>query len=98
MAKRVIWGKKAKAIFDERLLFLEYNYGEKVAANFTKDVKKALVSIGNYPDAGREVLQRKGVRFRKIRKHLNIYYKIKNDVIIVFLFDTRQDPKKNPYR
>ncbi len=66
MAKKVIWGKKAKTIFDERLLFFEINFGEKVAATFAKDVKKAITIIGKYPESGREVLKRRGVRYRKL--------------------------------
>jgi len=98
MAKKVIWGKKARAIFEEQLLYLEINFGENVAAKFAKDVKKALTIIGKYPESGREVLKRRGVRYRKIEKHLNIYYKIKDNIVVVFLFDTRQDPNKNPYK
>lgn len=98
MAKKIVWGQKAKAIFDERILYLAYNYGDNAAANFTRDVKKVLTTIEKYPESGRLIVQRKGVRYRKIGKHVNIYYKIKDDIIIVFLFDTRQNPKKNPYK
>ncbi len=98
MAKKVIWGRKARAIFDEQLLYLEITYGEKVAAKFTQDVKKTLVTIGEHPESGRKVLRRKAVRYRKVGKYLNIYYKIKENIIVVFLFDTRQNPEKNPYK
>ena len=52
-----------------------------------------------------EVLEFFGVKYAKqnirgllITRHNSMYYKIKNDkVIIINMYDTRMNPKKNPY-
>ncbi len=61
MAKKVIWSKAAKAVFNDIYDYLDYEFSEKTAEKFAANVNERLRLISNY-------------------------------------FDTRQNPKKNPYR
>ena len=94
MAKKVIWSKAAKAVFD----YLDYEFSEKTAEKFADNVSERLRLIGNHPESGRITNKKRNVWMAKIDKYRVLYYKVKDSIVILYLFDTRQDPRKNPYR
>ena len=52
-----------------------------------------------YPEIGRKTKKWKTVRQYQIDKYKKLYYRIHGrKLIVVFLFDDRQNPKFNPYQ
>jgi len=76
---------------------LAYEFSEKTSQKFISNVKKCLIRISKYPESGQKSTKRKDTRFVRIDKNRVLYYKIKDDIIIVFIFDTRRNPDNNPY-
>lgn len=97
MAKKIVWSKKAKAIFDDIYDYLDYEFSDETANRFAEKVDQRLDLISRYPESGRLSLKRKNVRFSKIDRYRLLYYKIKDKIIVLYIFDTRQNPRKNPY-
>lgn len=98
MAKKVIWSKTAKSIFDDIYDYLDYEFSENTAEKFANNVNERLNTISNYPESGRLINTERRVRMAKIDKYRVLYYKIKDAIVVLYLFDTRQDPRKNPYK
>ncbi len=98
MAKRIIWNNIALKIFEGIIDYNTENYSEKVASDFINKVIDRLNILSRYPDIGRKSKKKENVKFYKIDKDRDLYYRIDEDnLIVIYIFDTRQDPNKNPY-
>ncbi|WP_184546317.1 type II toxin-antitoxin system RelE/ParE family toxin [Mucilaginibacter sp. FT3.2] len=95
MAFEVVFTKKAELDFDIILAYIFHDFGAAAAIRF-KDLTIEFVKIlQNFPELGRLSNTKKQMRFFVAHKRLKIYYRIKNDKIIILrLFDTRQHPDK----
>ena len=55
--------------------------------------------LKRYPEIGRKSRKRKTIRMVRVDKYRQLFYRIKGKkLIVVFFFDGRQHPDKNPYR
>jgi len=98
MAKQIVWNKKALNKLDEILEYLEKEHSETVASTFAKKLFDRLDILSRYPGIGRKSQKKTSILFYKIDKNRNIYYRINSKkLIVVYIFDTRQNPDKNPY-
>lgn len=98
MAKRIVWNKRALEKFDEIVDYFEKNFSQKVAFGFVKKVFDRLDILSKYPEIGRKSKKKKNIRFHRIDKHIDLYYRIDGkNLIVVYIFDTRQNPDKNLY-
>ena len=98
MAKTVIWNKTASRQLDELLTYLHEEVSERAASRFLEKLYDRLDMLTRYPEAGRKSQKRKTVRFYRIDKHRQLYYRIHGrNLFVVFIFDTRQHPDKNRY-
>lgn len=98
MAKRIVWNKRALEKLDEIVDYLEENFSEKTASNFVKKVFDRLDILSRYPEIGRTSKKKENIKFYKIDKHRNLYYRIDGkNLIVVYIFDTKQNPEKNLY-
>lgn len=98
MAKRIVWNKRALEKLDEIVDYLEENFSEKTASDFVKKVFDRLDVLSRYPEIGRKSKKKKNIKFHKIDKHKDLYYRIDGkNLIVVYIFDTRQNPEKNLY-
>ena len=60
----------------------------------TKDFSKLLAK---FPELGTIEVQEKNIRGFQLTRQSRIFYRIKdNRILILTLFDSRQDPKKKP--
>jgi plasmid stabilization system protein ParE len=79
------------------LQYLENEWGYKVAANFQANIDRHFKLIIGQPFIGAPT-GRENVRSLLITRHNRLFYKISgNKIIIINLYDTRMNPKKNPY-
>ena len=99
MARQIVWNKRAVQKFEEIIEYLEENSSQQAAINFVNKLNKLIEKINNYPEIGRRSKTKKTVRQYKIDKFRNLYYrKYGKKLIIVYIFDSRQNPKSNPYK
>ena len=70
----------------------------KAAATFQMILDSKLEMLSNDLLEGAETAKNKGIRKLAITRHNKIYYKkIKNEIIILTLFENKMNPKKNRY-
>ena len=72
--------------------------GKTVADNFIKEIDKRIETLSKQPLIGNLPDEDKIVRSILITKHNRLYYRIKGNLIeIINMYDTRINPKRNPY-
>lgn len=94
MAKKVIWSLRAQ---NDRKEILEYwinrnkskVYSRKLADLF----KEAEKLISNYPEIGKPT-DIKDVRIKIVRTYFFIYETKKNQIFVLTIWDSRQNPEK----
>src|SRR5688572_6091871 len=80
------------------LTYLEAEWGKSVADKFIMEIDKRIKTLSEQPYIGSSSDENKNVRSILLTKHNRLYYRVKGDVIeIINLYDTRINPKKNPY-
>jgi plasmid stabilization system protein ParE len=95
MALKIVWSSRAKLKFDLIISYLIKEWGEKSAKQFICKVFDFLEILSEYPEIGSVENKIKSIRGFTIVKHVNIYYRIKGDsIILILFFDNRQNPKK----
>jgi plasmid stabilization system protein ParE len=95
MALKIVWSKRASLKFDEIISFLIDEWGEKYAKQFIGRVFDFLEILSEYPQIGSVENRAKNIRGFTIVKQVNLYYRIKNDrIVLILFFDNRQNPKK----
>jgi plasmid stabilization system protein ParE len=72
--------------------------GQKAAIEFLNKLDKRIDTLKKQPFIGKPPERKPGVRTILITKHNRLYYKLTNTAIIILnMYDTRSNPKKNPY-
>ena len=90
MAYKIIINKRFIDRVSDLLIFLEEEWGKKVADDFVVKVDYKINSIQQHPYIG-TLTRFKNVRGMNVTKHNRIYYKVKgNKVTILNLYDTRR--------
>lgn len=98
MAYKVIYKKRFNNKLVKLLQYLELVWGEKVSIEFLERIDNKIAVVSTQPFMGKQSLRKPEVRSILITKHNRLYYKFHNDTIIILnLYDTRSNPKKNPY-
>jgi len=95
MALTIFWTKRADKKFDKIIGYLEQEWGDAVTKAFVRKVYDFFDILVEYPELGSiENADRKIPGF-VIVKQLTIFYKIKDEKIILLnFFDNRQNPKR----
>lgn len=95
MALEIKWSKKADEKFDKILEYLLTEWGDQVTRNFVKKVYDFLDILTEYPEIGSIENKEREIRGFTIIKQVNIFYRVKgNSIILLDIFDNRQNPKK----
>ncbi|HRI59143.1 MAG TPA: type II toxin-antitoxin system RelE/ParE family toxin [Saprospiraceae bacterium] len=95
----IIWDKEAKKTYFEMLQYLAREFSLQSAENLIEAIEQATERICDYPTSFRQSSIDSNIRFILVGKHRRLYYRIKgNSIRIIFLFDTRQDPKNDPFQ
>lgn len=75
--------------------YIKKEWGESVADSFEEKVNDLLILLASYPEMG--VLEQKDIRSFQLTHQTRVFYRIKaNRVVVLSLFDVRQDPRKKP--
>lgn len=90
MAYKIIVSQTFISRLNEILLYLEKDWGRKVAEEFILKVDTRIYSLEHHPFIG-AVTKYKNIRGIYITKHNRMYYKVKGrKVIILNIYDTRR--------
>ncbi len=99
MAYTVIVKKRFTRKITVLLQYLEQEWGRKTAVAFENKLHKRILQLSGQPYMGKPSEIFTGVRSVLVTKHNRMYYRIQGDCIeIINLYDTRRNPKKNPYK
>ena len=97
MAKTIIWKRKANLQILQTLSYLAENFSKKTVDNFLNKLEEKLESLSKFPERGQRT-RFKTIRRLRINRYTSVFYRIQGSHIVIhFVWDNRQDPKKNPY-
>ena len=95
MALELVWSKRATQKFDQINTYLIEEWGEQSAKQFIGKVFTFLEILSEFPEIGSIENKEKSIRGFTVVKQVNVFYRIKNDkIILLVFFDNRQNPKK----
>ena len=95
MAVKIVWSKKASLKFDQIVTYLLDEWGENVAKEFIQKVFDFFDILSDFPEIGSLENKEKDIRGFTIVKQVTLFYRIKDDkVILILFFDNRQNPNK----
>lgn len=99
MACEISWTDTALKDYDNIITYLLGNWPVSTAQNFQNIVNKKLENLSQRPYTGISSDINPVVRSILLTPHNRLYYKIVKETIeIINIFDTRSDPKKNPFK
>ena len=99
MAYNIVVTTRFRKKLIKLLIYLEREWGKKVADNFLKKIDRRIQTLSEQPYIGQSANQDELSRSILVTKHNRLYYRIKfNEIEILNLFDTRQNPSKNPLK
>lgn len=95
MVKNVIWSPLAEHDFSQILEYLDENWDSTIADNFIELTFSFIEQITVYPKLFPLILKSENIRRCVITKQNTLFYKEDElDIIILRIFDTRQNPNK----
>ncbi len=94
MALEIKWTKRAEISFQRIVEYIEEEWSEKTAAKFVKKVNMFLKALELQPDIGKIEVEDKGIRGFVFSRQTTIFYRIKNNrIILLNFFDNRKNSK-----
>jgi Plasmid stabilization system protein len=94
---RVLVTKQAEKTYRSIKAYIIEEWGEKVAEAFEQKTVDFLNLLSKFPEMGTLEVPEKQIRGFLLSKQTRVFYRIKNDkLIILTFFDVRQSPKKKP--
>jgi plasmid stabilization system protein ParE len=98
MAYQVVIRKRFQNKVIKLLTYLENEWSAKVSRAFSRKLTNHLELLAKKPFIGLPSEKIPGIRSCNVSKHNRFYYRVdKNKVIVINMYDTRINPKKNPY-
>ena len=98
MAYQIIVKKRFINKVQKVLTYLEKEWSHKVACEFLEKIDRRIDLLTKQPYVGAPSNKIKDVRGVLVSRHNRLYYKIKNNTVTILnIYDTRLNPKKNPY-
>jgi len=94
MAKQIIWTERAQ---NDRKKILDYWRQRNKSAIYSRKLNQLFIDaigiISNYPQIGKPT-NNKNARIKIVRDYLIIYEETKTTIIILTIWDSRQNPEK----
>jgi plasmid stabilization system protein ParE len=98
MAVDILWTKRAEKKFEKILEFLSNEWGTQVTKAFIKEIYDFMDLLSEFPEMGSVENKKLGIRGFVVVKQVSVFYRIKeNKVIILNFFDNRKNPKKKRF-
>ena len=98
MDKEIVWRKKARDKFIIIIEYLQKEWSERTVEEFINKVEKKVELLKSFPKIGMKSEKRKGLRKLILSSQNMLVYRIKEHrIILLDIYDTRQDPIKIDY-
>jgi plasmid stabilization system protein ParE len=95
MKRRVIISKTVENKIEKLFEYLHENWNEKIKFDFIKKLDRSIQIIESNPESFPESKIKKGLHKFVITKQTTLIYRFNSTkIIIVTIFDTRQNPNK----
>lgn len=95
MSRAVVISKTAEKKLSKLFEYLLNNWNQKVKTDFIKKLDKNIATIRINPEIFPESEIKLGLHKCVITKHTTLFYRFNSKrIVIVTIFDTRQNPKK----
>jgi plasmid stabilization system protein ParE len=95
----VVVTKTALKHFQKIVDYLVDKWGETVGIQFERKINRFLDLLSDFPEIGTIVNIEKKIRAFQLTKQNRIYYRIKSNIILILaIFDVRQDPNRIKYK
>lgn len=92
MAKKVIWSDRAKfELYDILEYWINRNKSEEYSIKLNYQFDEAVEQIRKYPESGKYSTD-KNSRIKIVRDYLLIYEDRDTEILILTIWDSRQDP------
>jgi len=94
MAKKIIWSDKAQNDRKEILLYWkERNKSSIYSRKLNILIIDATKAIANFPNIGK-LTGYKNTRVKIVRDYLIVYKELENEIVLIAIWDARQNPLK----
>lgn len=98
MAYKVIYKKRFNNKLLKLLQYLEKEWSKEVGMEFLNRLDRRIETLKKQPFIGKASSLKPEIRTILITKQNRLYYKFSNNSIIILnMYDTRKNPKKNVY-
>jgi len=96
MVYQIIFKKRFQNKLEKLLNYIEYEFGFLVAQKFMKLLERKFLTVQQQPFIGQPSGHIASVRSIRIGRYNRLYYRIEsNNIIILNMYDTRINPKRN---
>lgn len=93
--KKITWSSQAEQDFAKILDYLHFRWNNKVVNHFIDITSQTMDRIQLNPTQFQSVFKKEKIRKSILTKQNTLYFKEnKNEIIIIRIFDTRQNPFK----
>ncbi len=93
MAQQIIWTKRADSTLYKQVSYLAEHWSERVVTEFVDKVYHTTNLLTDFPEMGKVIDAKKGIRSVLINPHVRLSYRIDDDKVVLIRFtDTRQNP------
>lgn len=93
----VLFTQRAEKTYNSILEFIAKEWGNAVSLAFEQKTIDFVSILSEFPEMGSLEVEKKGIRGFQLTYNTKVFYRIKeNTIIILVFFGTRQSPKKKP--
>jgi plasmid stabilization system protein ParE len=94
---RIVWTKKALKRFSEILDYIQLKFGDAARQSFITKTRDFTRLLFEFPEIGTLEIPEKKLRGFQLTRQTRVFYRLKNDqIILLTFFDSRRDPKRRP--
>ena len=98
MEVKVYWSSKAEKQFQSIVEYLETTWGINSASKFINSIFEFIEILSDFPEIGTLEHSELNIRGFVVVKQITVFYQIrKNKIVILNLYDNRQNPKKKRF-
>ena len=96
MVYPIVFKKRFQNKLEKLLVYIEQEFGLLVAQKFADHLHEKLTTLQRYPSIGQQSLSHEKVRSLLIGNHNRLYYTtVSKKIIVLNIYDTRINPKRN---
>lgn len=94
---KIIWTRNAKRRLADILDYIEKEFGIISREHLRTKTKDFTILLKEFPEIGTLEVPGKQIRGFQLTRQTRVFYRLKDDrIIILTLFDSRQDPNRRP--